>query len=107
MIQPYSLLNSFFNFKDNKLNYNDIIQDCSKAIKKLILHIDNDSKYEEIIQKLEELNVDRIEVASARVSAGEFKAVKNITDWAKQNNYLSKVEILTFVDKGVSIQWVP
>ncbi|MDG2491384.1 MAG: alpha-isopropylmalate synthase regulatory domain-containing protein [Flavobacteriaceae bacterium] len=55
---------------------------------------------------LEELNVDRIEVASARVSAGEFKAVKNITDWAKQNNYLSKVEILTFVDKGVSIQWM-
>jgi D-citramalate synthase len=55
---------------------------------------------------LEELNVDRIEFASARVSAGEFKAVKNITDWAKQNNYLSKVEILTFVDKGVSIQWM-
>ncbi len=55
---------------------------------------------------LEELNVDRIEVASARVSAGEFKAVKNITDWAKQNNYLSKVEILTFVDNGVSIQWM-
>ena len=29
---------------------------------------------------LEELNVDRIEVASARVSKGEFDAVKRITD---------------------------
>ena len=28
---------------------------------------------------LEELHVDRIEIASARVSEGEFQAVKNIT----------------------------
>ena len=34
---------------------------------------------------LEELNVDRIEVASARVSEGEFQAVKAITDWANAN----------------------
>ena len=31
---------------------------------------------------LEELKVDRIEVASARVSEGELQAVKNITEWA-------------------------
>lgn len=55
---------------------------------------------------LEELKVDRIEVASARVSDGEFKAVKNITDWAKTEGYLSKVEVLTFVDKGVSLDWM-
>jgi len=55
---------------------------------------------------LEELQVDRIEIASARVSEGEFNAVKRITNWAKENNYLDKVEILTFVDKGVSIQWM-
>ena len=55
---------------------------------------------------LEELNVDRIEVASARVSEGEFNAVKNITDWAAENNYLDKVEILTFVDGGSSIDWM-
>ena len=55
---------------------------------------------------LEELNVDRIEVASARVSKGEFDAVKRITDWAAENDYLSQIEILTFVDKGVSIQWM-
>lgn len=55
---------------------------------------------------LEELKVDRIEVASARVSEGEFKAVKNITDWALENKCLDKIEVLTFVDKGVSIKWM-
>jgi len=55
---------------------------------------------------LEELNIDRIEIASARVSEGEFNAVKNITAWATDNNYLEKVEILTFVDGGSSIDWM-
>lgn len=55
---------------------------------------------------LSELEVDRIEIASARVSEGEFKAVKSITDWAANHNYLSKVEILTFVDNGVSLEWM-
>ena len=35
---------------------------------------------------IEELNVDRIEIASARVSEGEFQAVTNITNWAKNTN---------------------
>lgn len=55
---------------------------------------------------IEELGVDRIEVASARVSEGEFLAVKNIIDWAKDNDHIHQVEILTFVDKGKSIQWM-
>lgn len=55
---------------------------------------------------LEELQVDRIEVASARVSEGELQAVKNITDWAATEGYLSNVEVLTFVDNGVSLKWM-
>ncbi|WP_370476158.1 alpha-isopropylmalate synthase regulatory domain-containing protein [Tamlana flava] len=55
---------------------------------------------------LEELKVDRIEIASARVSAGEFQAVKDVTQWASENGYIEKVEVLTFVDKGVSIDWM-
>ncbi|HEY9170576.1 MAG TPA: alpha-isopropylmalate synthase regulatory domain-containing protein [Lutibacter sp.] len=55
---------------------------------------------------LEELHVDRIEIASARVSEGEFQAVKNITDWAKNHGYLNRVEMLTFVDGGQSINWM-
>jgi len=55
---------------------------------------------------LEELKVDRIEIASARVSEGEFQAVKNVTKWAKEHGYLNAVEVLTFVDNGVSINWM-
>ncbi len=55
---------------------------------------------------LEELKVDRIEVASARVSQGEFQAVKSITNWASENGYLDTIEVLTFVDKGISIEWM-
>ncbi|MFD0797370.1 alpha-isopropylmalate synthase regulatory domain-containing protein [Maribacter chungangensis] len=55
---------------------------------------------------LEELEVDRIEVASARVSDGELQAVRQITSWAKEHNYLDSVEVLTFVDGGVSLEWM-
>ena len=55
---------------------------------------------------LEELKVDRIEVASARVSDGELKAVQQITSWATAHNYINNIEVLTFVDKGVSIKWM-
>lgn len=55
---------------------------------------------------LEELKVDRIEIASARVSEGEFQAVKDVTHWASENGYIDAVEVLTFVDNGVSIKWM-
>lgn len=55
---------------------------------------------------LDELKVDRIEVASARVSEGELEAVKQITEWAASKTYLDKVEVLTFVDGGTSLQWM-
>ncbi len=55
---------------------------------------------------LDELNVDRIEVASARVSEGELSAVQQITEWAGSKGYLDRVEVLTFVDGGVSIDWM-
>ncbi|HEY8958536.1 alpha-isopropylmalate synthase regulatory domain-containing protein [Chitinophaga sp.] len=55
---------------------------------------------------LTEVKVDRIEIASARVSEGEFAAVKAITKWAKTNGLLNKVEVLTFVDGDVSVEWM-
>lgn len=55
---------------------------------------------------LDELNVDRIEVASARVSEGELSAVQQITEWANTKGYINRVEVLTFVDGGVSIDWM-
>jgi Isopropylmalate/homocitrate/citramalate synthases len=55
---------------------------------------------------LEDLKVDRVEVASARVSDGEFDAVKMICDWAARRSLLSKVEVLGFVDGHTSVDWI-
>ena len=55
---------------------------------------------------LEELKVDRVEVASARVSEGEFDAVKMICDWAARRDMLSRVEVLGFVDGHTSVDWI-
>ena len=55
---------------------------------------------------LNELQVDRIEIASARVSEGELKAVKEISSWAKKENKLHQIEVLTFLDGGPSLQWM-
>lgn len=53
-----------------------------------------------------ELNVDRIEVASARVSSGEFCAVRDIVEWATDNQLEQQIEVLTFLDSGSSLDWM-
>ncbi|MDD2477243.1 MAG: alpha-isopropylmalate synthase regulatory domain-containing protein, partial [Dysgonamonadaceae bacterium] len=55
---------------------------------------------------LEDLCVDRIEVASARVSDGEFKAVQKIAKWAKAKGHIDKIEVLGFVDGKASLNWI-
>ncbi len=55
---------------------------------------------------VEELHIPRVEVASARVSSGEFETVKRICEWAKQNGHLDKAEVLGFIDGGQSNSWV-
>ncbi len=55
---------------------------------------------------IEDLNVPRIEIASARVSEGEFLTAKHICDWAKRTGNIDKIEILGFIDNGVSIDWI-
>ncbi len=47
---------------------------------------------------LRDVNVDRIEVASARVSDGEKEAVKMICRYAQMADALNRVEVLGFVD---------
>ncbi|MBQ8628842.1 MAG: 2-isopropylmalate synthase [Prevotella sp.] len=55
---------------------------------------------------LKDVNVDRIEVASARVSEGEKEAVKMICRYARQVDMLNKVEVLGFVDGNLSVDWI-
>lgn len=55
---------------------------------------------------LNELGVDRVEVASARVSDGEFGAVRRIASWASRTGNLDKLEVLGFVDGTDSLDWI-
>ena len=55
---------------------------------------------------LRDLNVDRIEVASARVSDGEKDAVKMVCRYARQIGRLESVEVLGFVDGHTSVDWI-
>ena len=55
---------------------------------------------------LEEICVNRIEIASARVSEGEFASVKRVSQWARANGHIDKIEVLGFVDDKLSLDWI-
>lgn len=55
---------------------------------------------------LQLLKVDRIEVASARVSQGEKDAVANINAWARDQGLGHCIEVLGFVDHTKSVDWI-
>ena len=55
---------------------------------------------------LQKLRIDRIEVASARVSIGEKEAVKSLNDWAVTEGFDEKIEVLGFVDHTLSVDWI-
>ncbi len=55
---------------------------------------------------LADANVDRIEIASTRVSEGERDAAKRITSWARKNDSLMRVEMLGFCDGKKSVDWL-
>lgn len=53
-----------------------------------------------------DVKVNRVEIASARVSEGEFDCASKILQWAKEANYIDQIEILGFIDNHISIDWV-
>jgi D-citramalate synthase len=55
---------------------------------------------------LEHVRVDRLEVASARVSEGELKAVAAMIEWAAPKALAHRIEVLGFIDQGRSAQWI-
>jgi len=55
---------------------------------------------------LEDIKVDRIEIASTKVSKGEEQSVAQIMEWAQKNHYADRIEILGFVDKTESVDWI-
>src|SRR6266511_281659 len=59
-----------------------------------------------IAEALIKAGVDSIEVGSAGVSQGEGVAVRAITDWARANSIVEKIEVLGFVDGTRSPDWI-
>ncbi len=55
---------------------------------------------------LSEVGVNRVEIASARVSDGEFEAVKKVAAWAERTGNLDRLEVLGFVDGDTSLNWI-
>ncbi len=55
---------------------------------------------------LVDLEVDRVEIASARVSRGEFEAALRVTDWAREAGMIDRVEMLGFCDGQRSVDWI-
>jgi (R)-citramalate synthase len=59
-----------------------------------------------IAQALLRSGVDAIEIASARISDGETKAVQRIVEWASSHGLSDRIEILGFVDGTRSVDWI-
>jgi len=55
---------------------------------------------------IEQVGVDRIEVASAGVSEGEREAVRRIVEWARSAGALDRIEVLGFCDGDASPRWL-
>jgi D-citramalate synthase len=50
--------------------------------------------------------VDRIEIGSARVSAGERAAARRVAQWAKGAGLSHRIEMLGFCDGSRSVDWI-
>ena len=66
----------------------------------------NQEKLSIVQSLLSELNVDRVEIASAMVSDREQESVRGIAEWAQRNGCLGRVEVLGFVDVNRSADWI-
>lgn len=55
---------------------------------------------------LVDVEVDRIEIASTRVSAGELEAAVAIAKWARKARLIQRVEMLGYSDGKKSVDWI-
>ena len=55
---------------------------------------------------VKDVKVDRVEIASAKVSKGEEQSVAKIIKWAEKANCVERIEVLGFVDKTESVDWI-
>ncbi|MCP5039596.1 MAG: 2-isopropylmalate synthase [bacterium] len=55
---------------------------------------------------LTDVEVDRVEIASTRVSEGEHESATLVAKWARKNRVLQRVEMLGYCDGAASVDWI-
>lgn len=55
---------------------------------------------------IEDVKVNRVEIASARVSQGEEEAASKVLQWANEAGHAGKIEVLGLIDERTSVQWL-
>ncbi len=55
---------------------------------------------------LSEVRVDRLEIASTRVSEGERAGARRVASWARREKIIERVEILGYTDGDKSVDWI-
>ena len=55
---------------------------------------------------LVDIEVDRIEIASTRVSSGELESAQKITKWARKARLIQRIEMLGYCDGNKSVDWI-
>lgn len=53
-----------------------------------------------------DVEVDRIEIASTRVSEGEKAAATAVAEWGRKQRLLQRIEILGYTDGKASVDWI-
>lgn len=60
-----------------------------------------------IVKKLLlDIKVNRVEIASCRVSVYEQEMLTDVMHWANKNNFTHSIEVLSFCDYNASIDWL-
>ena len=55
---------------------------------------------------LTEAEIDRLEIASTRVSEGERAGARRVASWARREKIIERVEILGYTDGEKSVDWI-
>src|SRR5512145_1138200 len=54
---------------------------------------------------LEDVGVDRIEIAGTRVSEGEREGARKVARWAQRAGMRDRIEVLGYCDGAASAEW--
>ena len=98
------LANQYIDVKNPDYKFSEITNQVSMALKNLTLHIKDSAKYEEIIQKLETLNVDYLNPLEANKLVDNIDSIHSIAQVKKEKiNWLAPLHLLAKLNSIVPL----